>query len=261
MLMLYVLPANRHTATQDLVQTLEPGLGADTQEVYPLSRRNRAIRGQLSRCGASIWVARTTSNVLRPPHTLFLAAIAKGSAMSVTRTLAVTSLAMTMLSACSPSDSTDASPALVRIANDFNNPEMAFQPPWTICESSFLGVAFGEIDLGQTSAPREVQAGLDYVLMVAAWDDPTCAPQHALPIATKNEEEVVAGQARTIYVNLTSHQGACPPEGVAPIPQAQYDRILQLWPDYGFLPYDQRTDNPQCSGSAETGDAGADAAP
>jgi hypothetical protein len=33
---------------------------------------------------------------------------------------------------------------------------------------------------------------------------------------------------------------------VEPIPQALYDRILELWPEYGFLPYEQRTENPEC---------------
>ena len=134
----------------------------------------------------------------------------------------------------------------VSVKNDFNNPEMAYQPPWTICEASYAGVEFGRIELGATSAEHEVPAGLDYVLMVAAWDDPTCAPENCLPIASKNEEEVVDGQTRTIALNMPNHQGPCPPEGVAPIPQAQYDRILALWPDYGFLPYDRRTENTQC---------------
>jgi hypothetical protein len=134
----------------------------------------------------------------------------------------------------------------VRIQNDFNNPDMPFQPPWTICESSYALVDFGKVDIDATSAEHEVPAGLDYVLMVAAWDDPACAPENCLPIASATEEEVVDGQTRTIAINLASHQGACPPEGVAPIPQEQYDRILALWPDYGFRPYAQRTENPQC---------------
>jgi len=103
---------------------------------------------------------------------------------------------------------------------------MDVQPPWTICRSSYLGVAFGEISLGASSAEMEVKAGLDYVLLVGAWDDTTCDPAHALPLASKDEEEIVPGQHRTIALNLASHQGACPPEGVAPMPQAVYDRIL-----------------------------------
>jgi len=136
--------------------------------------------------------------------------------------------------------------AKVRIKNDFNNPEMAFNPPWTICKSSFMGVEFGKIGIGETSEEKEVDAGMDYVLMVAAWDDPDCSPEHCLPIASKNEEEVVANQQRTIAINLPNHQGPCPPEGVEPIPEQLYNRILNLWPEYNFKPYSQRTENPQC---------------
>ena len=134
----------------------------------------------------------------------------------------------------------------VRIKNDFDNPEMPFNPPWTICESSYAGVEFGKLDIGASSDEREVPAGLDFVLMVAAWDDPTCAPENCLPIAGKNGEEVVDGQTRTIAINMPNHQGPCPPEGVVPIPQEQYDRILALWPEYGFEPYARRAENPQC---------------
>ncbi len=136
--------------------------------------------------------------------------------------------------------------AYASIKNDFNNAEMSFQPPWTICRSSYLGVDFGPIPLDATSPEKEVKPGLDYVLLVAAWNDPTCAATNALPIASKNEEEIVVGQHRSIAINLASHQGSCPPEGVAPMPQSAYDRILALWPEFGFLPYDQRTQNPEC---------------
>ena len=136
--------------------------------------------------------------------------------------------------------------AYASIKNDFNNPEMPKKPPWTICKSSYLAVEFGAIDLDATSAEQEVEAGLDYVLMVAAWDDPTCSIEKTLPIASKNEEEIVPGQHRTISINMANHQGPCPPEGVAPIPQILYDRILALWPEFGFLPYNQRTQNPEC---------------
>jgi hypothetical protein len=81
---------------------------------------------------------------------------------------------------------------------------------------------------------------------VAAWDDPTCAPENCLPIASKNEEEVVAGQSRTIAINMPNHQGPCPPEGVPPIPEDQYNRILALWPKYAFKPYEQRAENTEC---------------
>ncbi len=136
--------------------------------------------------------------------------------------------------------------AIVSIKNDFNNPTMDRKPPWTICESYYLGVQFGKILLGETSPKQEVTPGADYVLMVAAWDDPDCKPENCLPLASKNLEEVVDGQERTIAINAPNHQGPCPPEGVPPIPQEQYDRILALWPQYNFKPYDQRTENTEC---------------
>jgi len=137
--------------------------------------------------------------------------------------------------------------AYASIKNDFNDPNITgFQPPWTICRSSYLGVQFGQIDIGSTSAEKPVVAGLDNVLMVAAWDDPTCDPAHCLPIASANAEEIVPGQHRTVVISLANHQGPCPPEGVAPIPQELYDRILNLWPEFSFKPYDQRTENTQC---------------
>jgi hypothetical protein len=39
----------------------------------------------------------------------------------------------------------DPGQAQVRIKNDFNNPELAFQPPWTLCKVSYLGVDFGKL--------------------------------------------------------------------------------------------------------------------
>ena len=84
------------------------------------------------------------------------------------------------------------------------------------------------------------------MLLVAAYGDATCAAENCLPIASKNEEEVVSGQQRTIALNMPNHQGPCPPEGVAPIPEAQYNRVLKLWPQYGFKPYARRKENPQC---------------
>jgi hypothetical protein len=39
-------------------------------------------------------------------------------------------------------DGGDGGSARVRIENDFENPEMAFQPPWTICKAAYLGVEF-----------------------------------------------------------------------------------------------------------------------
>ena len=135
----------------------------------------------------------------------------------------------------------------VRIKNFFNNPDNTYNPPWTIIKCSYRGVEFGKIAVGDSSEQKEVEPGLDYVLMVAAWDDPSGAVEHCLPIASKIEEEVVGGQTRTIVIQMTNHQGPCPPEGVPPIPEAQYERIRQLWPEYGFRPYAQRSENPQCS--------------
>lgn len=137
--------------------------------------------------------------------------------------------------------------AHVAIHNDFDNPQMASNPPWTICNSSYLGVELGKIEIGKTSAEVQLTPGLDHVLMVAAWADPACSPEHCLPIATRNEEEVVDGQHRTIAINMPNHQGPCPPQGIQPIPEALYDRILALWPGYGFKPYAERTKNPQCT--------------
>lgn len=136
--------------------------------------------------------------------------------------------------------------AWVALHNDFDNPALARQPLWTICEASYLGVDFGRIARGETSNEREVVPGLDYVLMVAAWDDPSCDPARSLPLASKQEEEVVDGQRRTIAINLANHQGPCPPEGVAPLPEGQYERIQALWPAFAFKAYAERTQNPQC---------------
>jgi hypothetical protein len=140
----------------------------------------------------------------------------------------------------------EAQVAYVTLHNDFDNPEMAFNPPWTICESYYGGASFGKIGIGEMSEEKEVEPGIGYALFVAAWDDPECNIENCLPIASRNEEEVVPDQHRTISINMPNHQGPCPPEGVSPIPRDLYDRILDLWPEYGFLPYDQRTDNTQC---------------
>ena len=106
---------------------------------------------------------------------------------------------------------------------------------------------FGPIALDATSTELEVPAGLDYVLMVAAWNSPTCEDASTVPLATKVEEEVVPGQHRTIAINLANHQGPCPPEGVPPIPEAQYERIRALWPEYDFPAYADRATLPQCA--------------
>lgn len=167
--------------------------------------------------------------------------------------------ALLSLAACGSDDSEDdgSGTATVQLKNDFNNPEITgFQPPWTICKSSYQGVQLGKVEIGQSSAAVQVPAGLDYVLMVAAWGDPSCDPAHSLPIATKVKEEVVGGQTRTIAVGMTNHQGPCPPEGVPPIPEEQYNRILQLWPEYSFKAYADKAQNPQCAGKGGDSDGG-----
>jgi|WetSurMetagenome_2_1015567.scaffolds.fasta_scaffold00334_12 hypothetical protein len=144
---------------------------------------------------------------------------------------------------CSP---TSPKNATVRIKNYFNNPDNAYNPPWTIMKCSYRGVDFGKIAIGDSSEAKEVEPGLDYVLMVAAWDDTSGTASNCLPIASKIEEEVVDGQTRTIVIQLSNHQGPCPPEGVTPIPETAYDRILTLWPEYAFHSYADRALNPQC---------------
>ena len=151
-----------------------------------------------------------------------------------------------LLVACGDDGDSEDEVAHVAIQNDFNNESFDRMPPWTICESYYGGSEFGTIGIGESSEEQEVSPGLGYVYMVAAWDDPACAAEHCLPIASRQEEEVVPGQTRTIAINVPNHQGPCPPEGVAPIPQDLYEEILDLWPDYGFLPYAQRTENPEC---------------
>ena len=150
---------------------------------------------------------------------------------------------------CDSTGPEDRATATVRIKNYFNNPYNAFNPPWTIMQCSYRGVQFGKIGIGDSSDAKTVEPGLDYVLMVASWDDTAGDPAHCLPIANKNEEEVVDGQTRTIVIQLTNHQGPCPPQGVQPIPEAQYEQIRQLWPEYNFQPYADRAQNPQCAGN------------
>ena len=143
-----------------------------------------------------------------------------------------------LLAACGGEDPRTAT---VSLRNDFGA-----TPPWTVCQAWYNGVAFDRVPPGATSAPREVQAGLGPVYLVGAWADPDCRPEHCLPLATRNDEEVVPGQQRTISLTMQNHQGPCPPEGVAPIPEALYGKVLALWPQYGFRPYAERTTNPQC---------------
>jgi hypothetical protein len=160
----------------------------------------------------------------------------------------VLSLMLLLVSFCDTTDPHASKKATVRIKNYFNNPSVtAFQPPWTIMECSYRGVEFGKIGIGDSSDVREVEAGIDYVLMVASWDDPMGADSNCLPIASKVMEEVVEGQTRTIVIGLSNHQGPCPPEGVQPIPEVLYEKIRQLWPQYNFKPYAQRNENPECA--------------
>ena len=159
------------------------------------------------------------------------------------RSRCMMALAVMIVAGCGGADQ---DVAQVSLKNDFSNPSMSSQPPWTICKSSYHGVDFGKVPLGATSAEQQVTPGLDYVLMVADWSDPACDPAHSLPLASKSEEEVVPGQRRTIVIGLGNHQGPCPPEGVAPMPAQLYERILALWPEYGFKPYADRAQNPQC---------------
>ncbi len=151
-----------------------------------------------------------------------------------------------LVAGCSDDGDDGTQTAAVSLRNDFNNPEFDRRPPWTICEAHYGGTEFGTIGIGETSDALDVSPGLGFVYMVAAWDDPACTPENCLPIASRQEEEVVPGRTRTIAINVPNHQGPCPPEGVEPMPQALYDRVLELWPEYGFLPYEQRSENPEC---------------
>ena len=58
--------------------------------------------------------------------------------------------------------------AYVTIHNDFDNPEMDYNPPWTMCQVNYMGVDFGHVDIGEQSSELEVVPGLDNVLMVLA---------------------------------------------------------------------------------------------
>jgi hypothetical protein len=160
--------------------------------------------------------------------------------------LAVVGISLVSCNIGNTNGSQEKKTAVVCIKNNFSDVSMDRKPPWTIAKCSYQGVEFGKIKLGDLSAAKEVVPGLDYVIMVACWADTACSTQNCLPIASKVEEEVVAGQIRTVVINAPNHQGPCPPLGVEPIPQILYNRILELWPEYGFKPYAQRAQNPQC---------------
>jgi len=137
--------------------------------------------------------------------------------------------------------------AQVAIENDFDNPTFDAQPPWTICDAWFQGTYFGLIPRGERSEVMDVEPGVGLVYMVAAFADPTCAPENTLPLATVMDEEAIAGVERTVFINLPNHRGPCPPRmDIPPIPEDSYDRVLELFPDYAFEPYADRGQNPQC---------------
>lgn len=154
-------------------------------------------------------------------------------------------LAMMLAFSFACSNDEDSEIAYVRLHNDFDNPDLP-NPPWTICKAYYNGTFFDKVEIGEIGEEFKVEAGLGYVYMILAWDDPDCNPEHCLPVASRNEEEVVPGQDRTIVLNLPNHQGPCPPQGVEPIPEELYNTILELWPEYGFEPYENRKENPQC---------------
>ncbi|GAB4292461.1 MAG: hypothetical protein Kow0090_06360 [Myxococcota bacterium] len=147
---------------------------------------------------------------------------------------------------CGDEDEEEKEVAHVKIKNDFNSDEFDRKPPWTICHAWYGGTYFEKIGIGEESEEKDVEPGLDYVYMIAAWDDPDCNEENLLPIASKNEEETLPDQHRTISINVANHQGPCPPEGIEPIPEELYNKILELWKDYDFKPYAERTQNPQC---------------
>ena len=165
---------------------------------------------------------------------------------AIARLLCLGCMCAAMFCACELFNNEDNAGATVRIKNDFNNPAMDRKPPWTICECSYRDVEFNKVLIGDSSAAKDVSAGMDYVLMVLAWNDTACSLQNCLPVASKNEEEVVDGQVRTIALNAPNHKGPCPPEGVEPISEALYEEIRAKWPEYGFTTYAERAQNPQC---------------
>ncbi|HJL42046.1 MAG TPA: hypothetical protein RMG48_12155 [Myxococcales bacterium LLY-WYZ-16_1] len=137
--------------------------------------------------------------------------------------------------------------AVASIRNGFDDPSADRQPPWTFCETRYNGVDFGRIAFGAESEAREVQPGFDFVLMVASFGDPGCPMATVLPLASRVREETVAGQRRTITIDLPNHQGPCPPMGIQPLPEETYERIRSLWPEFEFEPYASRADNGGCA--------------
>ena len=107
--------------------------------------------------------------------------------------LALTILGLAFAAGCGSDDS---GAAFASIKNDFNNPAMAYQPPWTICQSSYLGVDFGTIAIGDTSPEKQVTAGLDYVLLVGAWSDRPAAPQLPCPWRARARKRSFRGSTK-----------------------------------------------------------------
>jgi len=147
---------------------------------------------------------------------------------------------------CNTTDPQEKQTATVRIKNDFNNAAFDRKPPWSIARCNYRGVEFGKILIGDSSETKEVKAGLDYVLMVGCYNDTACSTQNCLPIASKIEEEVVPGQTRTISLTYPNHWGPCPPLGVDSIPPVLYNKIRDMYPEFGFMPDSLRRLNPQC---------------
>ena len=135
--------------------------------------------------------------------------------------------------------------ATVTLENDFDDPDFPM-PPWTICEAHYGGTYYDEaLSPGDVGTAQPVDPGLDYVYMVASFGDPSC--ESPAPLATRMEEETLPGQTRTIAISVPNHQGPCPPMGVPPIPEAQYERVRELFPEYDFPPYAERLSLPLCS--------------
>lgn len=158
---------------------------------------------------------------------------------------ALFSLMIGFAGGCSGSNHDDVTTATVRLRNDLAVPDAAPQV-WTVCRSSFLGVDFGTIDARGNSPPRTVEPGLDYVLTIAALNDPQCDATNALPLASVRQEGVVDGQSRTIAINAGGYQSPCASGTTGPMAKPAYDRIVALWPEYGFLPYDRLGENAAC---------------
>lgn len=140
-------------------------------------------------------------------------------------------------------------PAVVTLVNAFDDPDAPRQPPWTLCEAAYLDGRFTEaLEPGESSAPVEVEAGLDFVYMVASFGDPSCPEDSVNPLVSAVEEETVPGQTRDLTIALANHRGPCPPEGVEPMSEAAYETVRELWPDLDFPPFAERNTLSLCAG-------------